>query len=128
MPETLVPIGINNMTYFIALFPSVKQHNCVLGSTLYATQYSIFNHPHFQREKHVAGYRSKIYVTVFSGRPRQGYFDGRSRAAQRSNRRARFAPAADRQQVAQTILRRTPRRLGEPSPLWAPAQFFPLNW
>ena len=100
----LVPIGINNMTYFIATFHSVKQHNCVLRSTLYATQDSLFIHTHLQREKQVGGYRSKIYVTVLSGRPCQGYFDGWPRAAQRSNCRACFAPATDRQQVAQAIL------------------------
>src|SRR5882672_1304246 len=126
-PDALVLAGISNMTYCIAFALAFRQYRYAPNALFYAAYNPILDHTFQHRKNCSGGYRPTIYVTVLSGRARQGHLDGRTGTAQRPNRRASFTPATDCQQMAQTILRGTPPRFGKPSSLRAPAQFFPLN-
>ena len=75
----------------------------------------------------------EIYVTVSRRHPRQNRLSGGRGTVQRRHRRAPRYPAADRQQVAPAVFRRTPSRPGggaarrAHSPLFPPASSLRLS-
>ena len=95
------------------------------GEVFNAKTQPIRHQAHRRRAGHVGSASPQIYVTVSRRHPRQDRPARLRRPAQRCHRRAARYAAADRQQVAPALLRRTLGRLEGRASRRAPGPLFP---